>query len=81
METCQRDGRGSALNYFLLRFRCWTFTKRGGLGETGFGGSIPSAAALLVYACVEKASVLNYCFLLLRISVFLDRGAVILVDL
>ena len=56
----------------------------GGRGGTDSGGSILSAAALLIYACqrVGRKSVLNFCFLLcLRRSIFPDREGVVLYDL
>ena len=65
-----REGKRAEPLYFALP--PMSFHGAGGQGGAGFGGSLPSAAALLVYARqrVERASVLNFCFLLFRHSIF-----------
>ena len=57
-----REGKRAALISFA--FLPINFHGAGGRGGAGFGGSLPSAAALLIYACqrVGRASVLIFFF-------------------
>ena len=68
---------GKCAEPFSLALLPWNFHGAGGRGGKGLGGSLPSAAALLVYACqrVGRGSGLNFAFSLL---IFLGlRGGVL----
>ena len=76
-----REGKCAAPFSFVLP--PMSFHGAGGKGGKGFGGSLPSAAALLVYACqrVGRANGVNFCSLRSRFSIFTDRGTVFSGDL
>ena len=78
------EGREGKLSEpFSFAFPPMSFHGAGGQAGAGFGGSLPSAAALLVYACklCREDERTEFFFIHLRISVFPDQGVVFPGDL